>query len=160
MTLEEITAREGQLLDQIAECKRLLAAYQLIRAECDRSPAAAAPAPAAPEVDLVPVADPVPSGASVAPPHVNLQLRALSEGWAGTGRAIRWVLQRTTGEFTLRDVAAALRNEGCPIPLPKISVVLSRMMSAREITRTRNGRGRAPSIFRAEPLPPGAAILV
>lgn len=46
MTLEEITAREGQFLDQIAECKRL-------RADCDKSLAASAPAPVAAPVELL-----------------------------------------------------------------------------------------------------------
>ena len=43
MTTEEITAREDQLLDQIAECKRLLAAYQLLRADCDQTRRRAGP---------------------------------------------------------------------------------------------------------------------
>ena len=145
MTPEEITAREDQLLDQIAECKRLLSAYQLLRADCDKSFAAAAPAPPAAQVEIAPVAQPAPSLAPVAPPPVNLQLRDLSVGWAGIGRAIRWVLQRMTGEFTLHDIEETLQNEGCPISRPKISVVLSRMMRDREITQTRNGRGRTPA---------------
>lgn len=159
MTPEEITAREDQLLDQIAECKRLLAAYQLLRADCDKTLAVPAQAPAASRVELAPVAEPAPSDPPVAPPPVNLQLQALSTGWAGTGRAIRWVLQRMTGEFTLHDVAEALQNEGCPIPRPKLSVVLNRMMCEREITQIRSGRGRTPAVFRAEPAPPWPATV-
>ena len=157
MTLDEITAREDALLDQIAECKRLLAAYQLIRADCERSVAAAAPAPEAPQVELAPVAvagPPVPSSAAVPAPAVNLHLLALSRGWAGTGRAVSWVLRQMTGDFTVHDVAAVLRNEGCPIPLPKLSVVLNRMKIEREITEIRRGQGRTPTLFRAEPAPP------
>jgi hypothetical protein len=154
MSLEEITAREEDLRQEIAEREHLLAAYQHIRAGREQSLASVEPAP--PEVE--PAAEeaptPFPSGATVPVlPEINLELQALSRGWAGTGRAVSWVLQRITGTFTVRDIAAVLEGEGCPIPVEKLSVIVNRM-KFHQITELRNGRGRTPSLFQVGGIPP------
>ena len=100
----------------------------------------------------------MPSGPPVAPPPVNLQLQALSTGWAGTGRAVKWVLQRTSGEFTLHDIAMASRMRAA-LSRPKISVVLNRMMGAREITRIGRPRAHAVNIPRRASAPATARLI-
>ncbi len=138
MTLEEITAREGQLEDTIAECKRLLAGYQLIRAEegktppVSREPAASAVLPPTP----VPV---LPGG--------NLEM--LSKGYGGGIRLVTWAIRQLPGDFGVREIAAVLQQAGYPLRVRRLSVILNRMKGERKITEVWKGRGRTPSLFRA-----------
>jgi len=155
MTLEEITVREAELREQIAERQQLLAAYQLIRADRDKSVARHAGGvgrdeserptnaqAAAPSVEATP---PVP-----VTPEVNLQ--ALSKGYGGGIRAVTWAIRQMTTDFTVRDIAAVLRQAECPMGVEKVSVVLNRMKRDGKIIEVTKGRGRAPSLFRATPL--------
>ena len=152
MTPEEITACENQLLDTIAESKRLLAAYRVIRADgkkslpVSRDPAARVareidfqPETAAPTVQL-PVAVPVPLEANLA---------VLSKGYGGGIRVVTWAIRQLPGDFGVREIAAVLQQAGYPLRGPQLSVILNRMKDARKIIEVWKGRGRRPSLFRA-----------
>lgn len=152
MTLEEINARETELRQEIADREQLLAAYQLIRGEHEKS------LPRSP--DIVPVDQPAPeplpeetasrlepTPSLPGPPETNLE--ALGQGYGGGVRLITWAIRQMTGDFGARHIAAALRQAGCPMRVGKISVVLNRMKSEGKIAEITTGRGRAPSSFRA-----------
>ena len=152
LTLEEITAREEDLRQEIAEREHLVAAYQLIRADLEKARPAACDAVAAREPE--PEARPEPEAPRVLPaapvhvlPQVNLQ--ALSQGYGGGIRLVTWAIRQMPGDFTVRDLAAALRQAGCPMRIAKISVVLNRMEDEGKIEEVTKGRGRTPSLFRA-----------
>ena len=151
LTLEEIRAREEDLRQEIAEREHLVAAYQLIRVDLEKArPAPDAVAFQEPE----PETHPDPAAPCVLPaepvcvlPQANLQ--ALSQGYGGGIRVVTWAIRQMAGDFTVRDIAAELRQAGCPIRIQKISVVLNRMEDEGKIEEVTKGRGRTPSLFRA-----------
>lgn len=147
MTLEDIAAREEQLRREIAEREQLLAAYQLIRADWEDSAAGAGDVVACDE-------PPSPPLLPAAPVHVlpEVNLEALSRGYGGGIRVVTWAIRQMTGDFTVRHIAAVLRQAGCPLRVTKLSVVLNRMKDERKIEEVTKGRGRTPSLFRATPL--------
>ena len=152
MTLKEIIAREDQLYHQITECKRLLAAYRVIRAEAENSrpihcelEAGDATAIAFHPESLAPALPP-PAPLPV-PPQPNLE--ALSKGYGGGIRLVTWAIRQLTCDFGVREIASVLREAGHPMGGPKLSVILNRMKDERKITEIRKGRGRTPSLYRA-----------
>ncbi len=152
LTLEEITAREEDLRQEIAEREHLVAAYRLIRADLEKARPAARDAAAAREPE--PETHPEPAAPRVlpaAPVHVlpQAKLQALSQGYGGGIRVVTWAIRQMSGDFTVRDLAAALRQAGCPMRIAKISVVLNRMEDEGKIEEVTKGRGRTPSLFRA-----------
>ncbi len=127
MTLEEITAHENQLLAQIAQSQQLLASYRRVRAEHEQSLLAPAPEPA------------------MSPAKLAL----LNKGYGGGIRLATWAIRQMTGDFTVRHIAAALRQAGHPRRIERLSVILNRMKADGKITEVMRGRGRTPSTFRA-----------
>jgi hypothetical protein len=152
MTLEEITAREDQLLHQIAERQHLLAAYQRLRTDCQPAlPAARNAVPGGepePQAHMQSAPPPVPPTASVqVVPAPNLaQLR---KGYGGTIRLVTWAIRQVIGDFTVRDLASVTQRAGYPLRVAKVSVVLNRMKDEHKIEELKKGRGRTPSLFRA-----------
>jgi hypothetical protein len=152
MTLEEVSAREAELRQEIAERERLLVAYQLIRADWEKSlPAGRDTAPRdepEPAALTQPSAPPVPPAAPV---HVlpPVDLEALSEGYGGGIRLVTWAIRQMPDDFTVHQIATALQQAGCPIRVAKVSVVLHRMKQERKVEEITTGRGRTPSLFRA-----------
>ena len=152
MTFEEITAREADLRHEIAERKQLLGAYQLIRA--DRGKTATAPCDAVAGHEAKPEALPGPAApplASVPPVPVlsETNLAALGKGYGGGIRVATWAIRQMTGDFTVRDLAAALRQAGAPMGVSKLSVIVNRMKDEGKIAEVATGRGRTPSVFHA-----------
>ncbi|HEY3663146.1 MAG TPA: hypothetical protein VGL24_08340 [Chthoniobacterales bacterium] len=152
MTLEEIIAREDQLLDQIAESKRLLATYQLLRAERETLPFPDRPAVAATggviesHPETAPPSVPPPAAVHVLPAP---NLAELSKGYGGRIRLVTWAIRQMTGDFTVRDIASVTQQAGFRMRVAKVSVVLNRMKDERKVEELKKGRGRTPSLFRA-----------
>lgn len=150
ITLDEITAREAQLLAQIAESQRLLTAYRLIRAEGEKFPPASRHPIAGGETRLQFHPEPaplpsLPSAPAPVPPPANLE--ALSKGYGGAIRLVTWAIREMPGDFTVRDIAAVLSRAGQRLRTPKLSVILNRMKDERKLVEVRKGRGRTPSLY-------------
>ncbi len=161
LTFDEITQREERLRQEIAERERLLAAYQLLRADTvnhqswELSEASVVATMAAPEraesnvqpADSSCVPAPVSLPAPV-PRKINPELDAVRSGHGGNGRAVLWAIAQMTGDYTLRDIRALLEREGCQMPHAEISVVLTRLKSRGQIEEIRPGGGRTPAVYR------------
>lgn len=152
MTLEEITMRQAELRQEIADRERLLAAYQLIQADWEESlPATSdtvAPDEPEPQGYPGPAAPVVLSAAPVQVlPEANLQ--ALSQGYGGRIRLVTWAIRQMPGDFTVHDIAAVLQQAGYRTRVAEVSVVLHRMKKEQKIEEVRTGHGRTASLFRA-----------
>ncbi len=154
LTLEEITEREHALRQDIADSERLLAAYQLIRADRAKLVGAASarallPARTAHCLEDRPEPAPPPSmPPAYAPPKVNADLRGLRSGYGGNGQAVWWAIQQMTEDYSLRDLASLLKREGGAMRSAEISVILTRLKKRGQIEEIRCGRGRRGSVFR------------
>lgn len=144
MTLEQITAHENQLLAQIAQSHRLLATYQLLRTE----QAALLPtgSDAADDAGTTSESSAVPAPAP-RPRPVNLE--ALRQGYGGGIRVTTWAIRQMNGQFSVRHLAAVLRQAGCPMCMSRLSVILNRMKDYGKVKEVVHGRGRTPSLFSA-----------
>jgi hypothetical protein len=161
LTFDEITQREERLRQEIAERERLLAAYQLLRADAanhqswksTEAPVVAAVAPSATAASNVQPPDsscaplPISLPAPVAR-KINPALDALRSKHGGNGKAVLWAIKQMTGDYTLRDIRALLEREGYQMPHAQISVVLTRLKSRGEIEEIRPGGGRIPAVYR------------
>ncbi len=161
LTFDEITQREERLRQEIAERERLLAAYQLLRADAanhqswnsTEGPVVAAVAPPAAAASNVQPAEsswapaPINPPAPIAP-KINPALPALRSGHGGNGRAVLWAIAQMTGDYTLHDIRALLEREGFQMPHAEISVVLTRLKKRGEIDEIRRGGGRTPAVYR------------
>jgi hypothetical protein len=161
LTFDEITQREERLRREIAERERMLAAYQLLRAdtvnhqswELSEAPIVAAVAPPATGASNVRPPESSYAPAPINPPaplarKINPVLAALQLKHGGNGRAVWWAIKQMTGDYTLRDIRALLEREGCQMPHAEISVVLTRLKQRGEIEEIRPGGGRTPAVYR------------
>ena len=155
LTLEEITQCEEGLRWEIAERERLLAAYQLIRADRANPVSAASNlvlAPAAPVHRLEDRAESSPAPVNqpaLIVPKINPALAAvLSSGFGCNGRAVSWAIQQMTEDYTVNDIASLLKREGFKMRGAEISVVLTRMKGRGQIEEISSGCGRRASVFR------------
>lgn len=160
LTIEEIAQRQQGLRNEIALRERLLEAYTAVRAEMEHGPIqpslpanAFTPAGAAGPVlgnsaATLLLANAIPVAAPPPPPKMNPELEALSTSYGGLGRVVSWAIERLSGEFTLRDIAAVLAGEDWRITGAEISVVLSRLKRRGEIVEVRFGCGRRPTVYR------------
>lgn len=152
MTLEELSVREAGLRQEIAERERLLAAYQLIRADWEKSAAGARDTAVFDEPEPEAYAEPsAPCVLAAAPVDVlpEPSLQALSKGYGGGIRVVTWAIRQMPGDFTVHDLEAVLRQGGYGMRVAKVSVVLHRMKAEGKIEEVTTGRGRTPSLFRA-----------
>jgi hypothetical protein len=154
LTLEEITQCEEGLRQEIAERERLLAAYQLIRADRANPVSAASNLVLAPPATVHRLEDgaesspaPVNQPAPLAP-KINPALAALGSGFGRNGKAVSWAIQQMTEDYTLNDIAALLQREGFQMRGAEISVVLTRMKRRGQIEEISGGRGRKAAVFR------------
>lgn len=154
LTLEEITQCEEGLRWEIAERERLLAAYQLIRADRANPVSAASNLVLAPAATVHRLEDraesspaPVNQPALIVP-KINPALAALGSGFGCNGRAVSWAIQQMTEDYTVNDIAALLKREGFKMRGAEISVVLTRMKGRGQIEEISSGRGRRASVFR------------
>ncbi len=161
LTFDEITQREERLRQEIAERERLLAAYQLLRADAANHQSwrsVEAPVVAAAEPPATAESNVQPADSSCPPAPINLpapvarkinpELDALRSRHGGNGRAVLWAIQQMAGDYTLRDIRALLEREGYQMPHPEISVVLTRLKQRGEIAEIRPGGGRTPAVYR------------
>lgn len=154
LTIDEITQREEDLRQEIAERERLLAAYQLIRSDRAKPTVSAslgAPLAPAEVLRLEAPAQPLLEEGNrerFTPPKVNPALAAIRAAHGAKSAVVAWAIERMTVDYTVSDLAALLAREGHRMPSVEISVVLTRFKAQGKIEEIKCGRGRRASVYR------------
>ncbi|MEQ1841649.1 MAG: hypothetical protein ABL994_14675 [Verrucomicrobiales bacterium] len=170
LTREEIEERKEQLRQEILERECLLAALEVLLKHASASRgsqpidvgaflpaflASPGPTPSARQVTLVesaPAALPPPPPPE---PYMHPELKGFRNRHGANTAMVQWAIHRLSGDYTLQDIHALLKQEGRILQSAEISVVLSRLKRRGKITEIRHGNGRTPAIFR-KPQPPSA----
>ena len=158
LTLDEIIAHEDRLQREIVERECLLAAFKILHGY-----AANGQGPKSMELGslvsaLVSSTSDVSSKGLAAAPaelpaqapvtrYVHPELRAIRYGFGNNGKIVSWAIQRMTGDYSLRDIAALLEREGSEIKSSEISVVLTRLKRRGKIKEIESGRGPIPAVY-------------
>ena len=167
ITLEEIQERKEQLRQEILERECLLAALEVLQKHATASrgsntidigalfpallanPEAVSSARQLTLLESAPVALPPPPPPE---PYMHPELKRLGSRHGVNTMAVQWAIDRLTGDYTLQDIQALLKQEGRPLQSAEISVILSRLKTRGKIAEIRRGNGRAPAIFRKQQL--------
>ncbi|MDQ6624930.1 MAG: hypothetical protein M3Y69_02135 [Verrucomicrobiota bacterium] len=166
-TLDEILQCEDRLHAEIAERECLLAAVNVLKGYAEKGRSLRGLELGALGKALLTtdgtktllLAAPAEKPADVAPPppalprpkpyrHPELEKLCPPNLHGRDTMAVRWAIERMTGDFTLIDIAKLLKTEGQPMGNPKISVVLTRMQRHGHIQVIEYGRGPVPTVFR------------
>ena len=162
LTLDEIIAHEDRLQREIVERECLLAAFKILHGY-----AANGQGPKSMELGslvsaLVSSTSDVSSRELGAPPppapaespaqapvtrYVHPELRPMIHQYGNNGKIVSWAIQRMTGDYSLRDIAALLEREGSEIKSSEISVVLTRLKRRGKIKEIESGRGPIPAVY-------------
>ncbi len=164
ITLDEIQERKEQLRQEILERECLLAALEVLQKHATASrgaktidigalfpallanPEAVSSARQLTLLESAPIALPPPPPPE---PYIHPELKEIGTWRHGSNTlTVLWAIDRLTGDYTLKDIHALLKQEGRLLQSAEISVILSRLKSRGKIAEIRCGNGRTPSIFR------------
>jgi hypothetical protein len=159
LTLDEIVEHEERLRREIVERECLLAAFKVRHGHVanghgpkslELASLVSALTPSQPAVDLpeLPAATPALSPPPPPQEYIHPELKAIGSRFGNGTKIVGWAIQRMTDDFSLRDIAALLKREGCPMRSAKVSVVLTRLKSRGQIEEIQRSSGPIPAIFR------------
>jgi hypothetical protein len=151
-TIDEILAQEERLKQEIADKEILLNALQILRSQIGKGDDSSA-APSGELATDAPKISVETASSSASPPpiparQVHPELAAIYAQDHNNGDVVRWAIKQMTDDYSVGDIGARLRKEGCNLAGAEISVVISRLKNRGEIEEIRQGRGRKGSIFR------------
>lgn len=174
LTFDELLQCEERLQTEIVERECLLAAVRVLRGHAAkgqslatldlsvlgsallRSPQKALVLESAATEDSTTSAlPPAPEPAALPPPppppprYVHPDFNDWKfRGHGGDSAAVRWAIERMTGDFSLPEIATLLEREGRGLKNSQISVVLTRLKGRGELDELERSNGPKPAVFR------------
>lgn len=163
LTIDEIVEYQDRLRREIVERECLLAAFNVLHGyvASDRAPKSlelgslvSALARSSPGVSFPELATELPTAPALPPEppvqrYMHPELKGLDTHLHGSyGRIVAWAIKQMKDNYSMRDIAALLEREGCPMGPANISVVLTRLKSRGEIEEIERGSGPIPAVYR------------